>query len=153
MKYNIIIFQLILMMSAISYAQEINDQKYSLDECISIALQNNLDLKSANLRASSAKINHQQAKADLLPSVNGNFNLGVNDGRSIDPFTNDFITQELTFSNMVLNLNMTVFNGFRLLNAAKQNKLNREASELEIDAAKQDLVFKCYTCLFTSAEY
>ncbi|GAB5398474.1 MAG: TolC family protein [Aureisphaera sp.] len=140
MKHKIIIFTLIVLMGTISHAQEITEKKYSLDECISIALQNNLDLKSANLRANSAKINHRQAKANLLPSVNGNFNLGVNDGRSIDPFTNDFITQELTFSNMGLNLNMTVFNGFRLLNAAKQNGLNRQASELEIDAAKQDLV-------------
>ncbi|MEL6810954.1 MAG: TolC family protein [Bacteroidota bacterium] len=140
MKHKIIIFKLIVLMSAVSYAQEISKETYSLEECISVALQNNLDLKSANLRANSAKINHQQAKANLLPSVNGNFNLGVNDGRSIDPFTNDFITQELTFSNMGLNLNMTVFNGFRLLNAAKQNGLNRQASQLEIEAAKQDLV-------------
>ncbi|MBX2828143.1 MAG: TolC family protein [Flavobacteriaceae bacterium] len=127
-------------MSMAGYAQEINQEQYSLEDCIAIALQNNLDLKSANLRANSAKINHQQAKADLLPTVNGNFNLGVNDGRSIDPFTNDFITQELTFSNMGLNLNMTVFNGFRLLNRAKQNGLNRKASDLEIEAAQQDLV-------------
>ena len=35
---------------------------------------------------------------------------------------------------------MTVFNGFRLLNSAKQNRLNREASELEKEAAQQDLV-------------
>ncbi len=140
MKHKVIILKLTLMMSVVSYAQEIDKETYSLNECISIALENNLDLRSANLRANTAKINHQQAKANLLPSVNGNFNLGVNDGRSIDPFTNDFITQELTFSNMGLNLNMTVFNGFRLLNAAKQNGLNRQASQLEIEAAKQDLV-------------
>ncbi|MEM7185554.1 MAG: TolC family protein, partial [Bacteroidota bacterium] len=140
MKHNVIILKLALMMSVLSYAQDIQEEAYSLEECISIALENNLDLRSANLRANSAKINHQQSKANLLPSVNGNFNLGVNDGRSIDPFTNDFINQELTFSNMGLSLNMTVFNGFRLLNAAKQNGLNRQASELEIEAAKQDIV-------------
>ena len=120
--------------------QDLNQKSYSLDECITIALENNLNLKSANLRASSAKVNHQQSKANMLPSINGNFNLGVNDGRSIDPFTNDFINQELTFSNMGLSLDMTVFNGFRLLNSAKQNRLNRKASELEKEAAQQDLV-------------
>ncbi len=120
--------------------QDLIQKSYSLDECISIALENNLDLKSANLRANSAKVNHQQSKANFLPSINGNFNLGVNDGRSIDPFTNDFINQELTFSNMGLSLDMTIFNGFRLLNAAKQNHLNRKASELEKEAAQQDLV-------------
>jgi outer membrane protein len=122
------------------YTQDLNQKSYSLEECISIALENNIDLKSANLRANSAKVNHQQSKANLLPSINGNFNIGVNDGRSIDPFTNDFINQELTFSNMGLNLDATIFNGFRLLNTAKQNRLNRKASEMEIEAAKQDLV-------------
>jgi len=135
-----IITALVLVLSLGLNAQNLDQKSYSLDECILIALENNLDLKSANLRANSAKVNHQQSKANLLPSINGNFNLGVNDGRSIDPFTNDFINQELTFSNMGLNLDATIFNGFRLLNTAKQNRLNRKASEMEIEAAKQDLV-------------
>ncbi|WP_298753852.1 TolC family protein [uncultured Psychroserpens sp.] len=140
MKHKSIVITLIILMSWAGYTQNLNQKRYSLDDCISIALANNLDLKSANLRANSAKVNHQQSKANMLPSINGNFNLGVNNGRSIDPFTNDFINQELTFSNMGLSLDATVFNGFRLLNAAKQNYLNRKASELETEAAKQDLV-------------
>ncbi|MBV7269943.1 TolC family protein [Winogradskyella sp. WHY3] len=127
-------------MGLAAYTQDLGQKSYSLDECISIALENNLNLQSVNLRANSAKVNHQQSKANMLPSINGNFNIGVNDGRSIDPFTNDFINQELTFSNMGLSLDMTIFNGFRLLNEAKQNRLNREASELEKEAEQQDLV-------------
>ncbi|MEM9681339.1 MAG: TolC family protein, partial [Bacteroidota bacterium] len=113
MKYYQIICSLIMVMSLEGYTQDLNQRSYSLEECISIALENNLDLRATSLRASSAKVNHQQAKANLLPTLSGNFNLGVNDGRSIDPFTNDFITQELTFSNMGLNLDMTIFDGFR----------------------------------------
>lgn len=135
------IFNAILIVMAWTVnAQNSTEKRYTLDECIAIALENNLDLKSTNLRANSAKINHQQAKANLLPTLNGSFNLGVNDGRSIDPFTNDFINQELTFSNVRLSLDATIFNGFRLLNTAKQNRLNRKASELDQEAAKQDLM-------------
>ncbi|WP_407557444.1 TolC family protein [Winogradskyella sp. 4-2091] len=122
------------------FAQNDATKRYSLEDCISIALENNLELKSTALLENSAKINYQQSKANLLPSVNGNFNVGVNDGRSIDPFTNDFINQELTFSNLGLSLDMTVFNGFRLLNTAKQNRLNNQASQLETEAAQQDLI-------------
>ena len=89
-------------MSFISFAQNEANKIYSLEDCISIALENNINLKSTNLLANTAKVNYQQSKADMLPSVNGSFNLGVNDGRSIDPFTNDFINQELTFSNLGL---------------------------------------------------
>lgn len=128
------------MMSCTGFAQQKTNKSYTLDECIAIALEHNLDLKSTNLLANSAKVNYQQSKADILPSLNGSFNLGVNDGRSIDPFTNAYINQELTFSNIGLSLDMTIFNGFRLLNAAKQNRLNQKASDLEIEAAQQDLI-------------
>ena len=122
---NYKIAALIFMLSLGLNAQNTTEKSYSLDECISIALQNNLDLKSTNLRANSAKINYRQSIGNMTPSINGNFNLGVNDGRSIDPFTNDFINQELTFSNLGLGLDVTIFNGFRLLNSLKQSHLNK----------------------------
>ncbi|WP_296311688.1 TolC family protein [Winogradskyella sp. UBA3174] len=140
MKNRYILYTIIFLMGCTGYAQSQTNRSYTLEDCISIALENNLDLKSTNLLANSAKVNYQQSKANLLPSINGNFNLGVNDGRSIDPFTNDFINQELTFSNAGLSLDMTIFNGFRLLNTAKQNRLNKKASDLEIEAAQQDLI-------------
>lgn len=128
------------MMSWAGFAQRKTNKSYTLDDCIAIALEHNLDLKSTNLQANSAKVNYQQSKANVLPSLNGSFNLGVNDGRSIDPFTNAYINQELTFSNLGLSLDMIIFNGFRLLNAAKQNRLNKKASDIEIEAAQQDLI-------------
>lgn len=128
--------------SCIAYTQDQIKASYSLQDCIEIALENNLDLKSASLNASTEKINFQQSKANFLPSINGNINLGVNTGRSIDPFTNDFVNQEFTFSNAGLNLDATIFNGFRLINEAKQNKLNKLAADMEKEAAQQDLILR-----------
>jgi outer membrane protein len=122
----------------ISEAQNI--KKFSLEDCIQVALNNNLNMKSAKIRKTTADVNFSQSKADLLPTVNGNFNAGVNNGRSIDPFTNDFINQRLTFSSANLNLNAVIFNGFRLLNNFKQQKLNAKAAEMEVEQEKQDLV-------------
>ncbi|MFV9550430.1 TolC family protein [Algibacter sp. PT7-4] len=140
MIYKFIIYIIITLLSVVGYAQNTLKKSYTLNECINLAITHNLDFKSANLSANSAKINYQQSKANLLPNINGNFNLGVNDGRSIDPFTNDFINQELTFSNLGLSLDATIFNGFRLLNTLKQNRLNNKASKLEQEAVKQNLV-------------
>lgn len=142
MTRTYLLYTIMSLMGWVSIAQNQSDKTYSLAACITIALENNLDVKSAALQANSAKINHQQSKADLLPSINGNFSLGVNTGRSIDPFTNDFINQELTFSNAGLNINATVFNGFRLMNTTKQNRLNRKASEMEAEATKQDITLR-----------
>lgn len=113
---------------------------YNLQECIDLALLNNLDLKSAELRAETANINFKQSKNALLPRLNGNYNIGKTNGRSIDPFTNSYINEELTFSNAGLNLGATVFNGFQLINRWKQQKLNMKASEMEKEDAKYNLV-------------
>ena len=129
-------------MSWIGYTQNVQNEAYSLEQCISIALENNLDLKSTMLNTNIEKINFQQSKANFLPNVNGNFNIGVNTGRSINPFTNDFVNQEFTFSNAGLSIDATIFNGFRLINSAKQNKFNIRAAEMEKEAAKQDLILR-----------
>ena len=78
----------------------------------------------------------------MIPSLNANFNLGLNNGRSIDPFTNDFINQELTFSNAGLNFNATLFNGLRILNSIKQDRFNLMASEMDVEENKQNLVLE-----------
>lgn len=142
MSLKPILFIIALALPCAIFSQSEQEKSYTLDECISIALENNLNLKSTELLANSADINLKQSKANLLPTLNGNYNIGVNNGRSIDPFTNLFINQELTFSNANLTLDVTVFNGFRLLNSVKQNNLNNQAANMEIEEAKQNLVLR-----------
>lgn len=116
-----------------------SQETYTLDRCLDIAFTNNFDLKGAKLKAESSKVNLSQAWGDIMPNLNGNYNLGINNGRSIDPFTNGYINQQLTFSNAGLSLNAPIFNGFRLKNTIKQNYLNLKASEMEVEEAKQNL--------------
>jgi outer membrane protein len=127
-------------MCSFAFSQSEASKVYTLEDCIGIALENNLDFKSSVLNSNTAVVNFKQSKANVLPTLNGNYNIGVNTGRSIDPFTNDFINQELTFSNARLNLDATIFNGFRLLNTIRQQRLNKQASELEIEEARQTLI-------------
>ncbi len=141
-KKIIILTGFCFFLNSFGYAQ--NEQKivYSLNDCIRIAIENNLDLKSSVLKSESSEVNFKQAKNELFPNLNVNYNFGLNNGRNIDPFSNDVINQELTFSNLNLNLNFTVFNGFRLMNSIKQSKLNLQASEMEIEEAIQDLTIE-----------
>ncbi len=113
---------------------------HSLEECINLAIENNLDLKTNRLIKETRDVNFKQSKNALLPSINGSYNLGISNGRSIDPFTNGIVNQELTFSNAGLGLDAVIFNGFRLINSWKQAKLNLESAEMEVEAAKQSLI-------------
>lgn len=141
MKIKILIF-LYFLGSLSLFAQSEERTPYTLDECINAAVQNNLTLKSSRLDAMSNDVYFKQSKNALLPSINGSYNLGVANGRNIDPYTNAFVDEKLTFSNAGLGLDATVFNGFRLINGWKQAKLNLEAAEMEVEAAKQELILK-----------
>ncbi|MDO5970853.1 TolC family protein [Flavivirga aquimarina] len=122
------------------YAQNVSYKSLSLDDCIKLALENNLDLKRSELSAKSSDVNYKQSRNGLLPNLNMSYDLGINNGRSIDPFTNAYSNQELTFSNAGLSLDATIFNGFRILNKIKQDRFNLLASEMEIEEAKQNLI-------------
>lgn len=130
----------LLLVSIWTEAQESSDKVYGLQDCITIALENNLTLKSAQLSQDRADVNFRQSKNELLPNINGNYNIGKSNGRSIDPFTNSYVNEQLTFSNASLQLGAVVFNGFRLINRWKQQKLNLEASEMEREEARQNLI-------------
>ena len=121
-----------------------NEQKktLTLTDCIDIALKNNFDLKSSVLKAKSSEINYNQSRSSILPNLNLDYNIGVNNGRSIDPSTNGYINKELTFSNAGLTLNTTVFNGFKILNSIKQKRYNMLASEMAIEENKQNLILE-----------
>ncbi len=139
MKYKIIYFFLFSLPTVI-FSQNEERIVHTLEDCINLALQNNLDLKQSQLAQKTWDINFKQNKNALLPNINGSYNLGITNGRSIDPFSNAFVNEQLTFSNAGLGLDATVFNGFRLINSWKQAKLNLQAAEMETEAAKQTLI-------------
>lgn len=138
MKINIILLGL-LMVPVVFFAQSEQRKPLTLEACIDEALENNLDLQVTTLAAKTTEVELKQQKNSLLPSINGRYNLGITSGRSIDPFTNDFINEQLTFSNVGLSLDAPIFNGFRRINSLKQARFNLKASEMEVEAARQAL--------------
>ena len=96
---------------SMGFAQNSQQSQFTLNDCIVLALENNNDLKSSKLQTKSAIINYKQSKNELLPNLNMNYNIGVNDGRSIDPFTNSYNNQELTFSTLGGDLSSAILMG------------------------------------------
>lgn len=112
---------------------------YSLREAVDTALKNNLALKQTELQMQSNGIDWRQSKANLFPSLNGFANHGTNQGRSIDPFTNAYVDQQINFAGYGLSSGVTLFNGFGLLNTIKQTSLAYEASKMDVQQEKDNL--------------
>lgn len=134
-----IITGLCILLSVSGFSQE-DTLTLNLDESIRIAIENNLELQRVKLSERRSTINFRNAKSNLLPDINGNYNLGISNGRSIDPYTNQYINRELTFSNAGLGANLNIFSGFQALNRIKQTRLNLRAAEMEVEEARQNLI-------------
>jgi outer membrane protein len=111
----------------------------SLQQCVETALANNLDVLQSQLQVESSKIDKNQAKLNLLPSLNGSAGQTWSQGRSIDPYSNTPVTQNVSSSNYGLNSGVILFNGLSLQNAIKQYSLTYEASKMDWQQAKDNL--------------
>jgi len=114
-------------------------QKLSLQQAVDIAIKNNLDVQQSDLAMQRARVGYRQAKANMLPNINGTVNHGVNQGRSIDPFTNSYINQSLTNADYNLSGGIVLFNGLLIQNNIKLNNYAYEASKLEYQQLKDNL--------------
>ncbi len=132
---------MIIVLSVISWSafSQTAPSKLTLKEAVDIAIKNNIQVKQSELRTETADIARRQSKAYLLPSLNGTFNYGWNNGRNIDPFTNTYVNQQLAGSNVGLNGQWNIFNGFQVQNSIKQNTLAYNASKKELQQAKETL--------------
>lgn len=132
-RYLIILFLFIASIGA--NAQGV----FTLQQVVDTALKNNLDLKQSQILMESAGIDWRQAKANLLPNLNGFANHGINQGRSIDPFTNAYIDQQVNYAGYGLASGVTVFGGLILQNSIRQNSLAYEAAKMDVQQQKDNL--------------
>lgn len=113
--------------------------KLTLKEAIQIGIKNNIEVLQSDLQMQKADINLKQSKANMLPNLNASANHGINQGRSIDPFTNAFINQNVSYANYGASSNILLFNGSSLHNQIKSNAMGYEASKMELQQSKDNL--------------
>ncbi len=116
-----------------------NGSVYTLQNSITIALANNIPVKQNDLQVQTASINYTQAKNNRLPNVAANIDYGISSGRSIDPFTNGYVNQQLGSSNATLSASVPVFKGFQLQRTIEQASLTLQAAKLENQQEKDNL--------------
>lgn len=136
MKKKSILLFLILCIGAFSSDAQ---QAWSLKQCIDYALKNNIQIRQSQLNVDIAKLDLLQSEAAILPNLNGSASHAYNYGRTVDMYTNQFATQRVQSNNFYLSTNITVFNGFQLLNTIKQNRLNLQASKYDVDKMMNDM--------------
>ena len=126
---------IILFFSTGTFAQKV----LTLEESIALAIKNNIEVAQFDLQSDAAKINYNQAKLNRLPSIDGNITHGINQGRSIDPFTNSYVNQKINYASYGIGGDVVLFNGLSLRNMVKQQGFAYNASKMDLQQAKDNL--------------
>lgn len=112
---------------------------YTLQQAVETAITNNLTVKQRELQMESAEVYLKEARAQRYPNLSAFANHGINQGRSIDPFTNAFINENVNYASYGLNTGITLFNGLGILNNIKANALGYEAARWELQQEKDNI--------------
>lgn len=128
MSHIIIRFSLSLaFISCITFSQA--QESWSLEQCITFAQQNNIQLKQSALSTELSQESYLQSKLGLLPNLNASSSYGINTGKNIDPTSNLFVDQSIRSGNFSLSSNLTVFSGFSKVNEMRKAYFDFMASK------------------------
>ncbi len=130
-----ILFYTLLVLCTSSFAQK----RWTLQECINYAIENNIDLRMQELNTKSAEIDLSTSKNSRLPNLNAGANQNFNFGRNIDYLTNIYTSNNTTSSSFPLSTGIPVFTGFRISNEIKRDEFNLLASIEGLKKAKENL--------------
>ncbi|MCB0371593.1 MAG: TolC family protein [Muricauda sp.] len=134
---------LFFLMGFLTWAQDIDSLStkkiWSLEDCISYALENNITIKQAELEKNGSEVNLTQSKYAKLPNLSSGASQNFSWGSTIDPITSDFVSQQIKATNLSLSSSVTLFNGNQLNNTVKQNRLMVEQNDLYVEEAKNNI--------------
>lgn len=108
----------------------------TLDDCLTIAMENNIDLKRAQNNALIAKSNQGQAMMDFLPSLEARINYDFFFGTFFDTNAARQVSATTNSSNPNVRSNLTLFNGFANHHSVKARWHENQAAENSIEEQK-----------------
>jgi outer membrane protein len=147
---KILLLFLFLSITALTNAQQQVDSILTLQQCVDLAIKNNLTVKTSETILERDRIFWQQARENLLPTLNGNSSYAISFGRATNNtgvIVNAAQTRSAGFS---LNSNLLLFNGLSAINSIKQNSLAYQAGKMDFQQVKDQTTLSIIALYFVT---
>ncbi len=127
---------LIVLSLGITTAQQ---KKWTLEECVLYAVENNLTIEQFELDLENAKIDKSDALGNFLPNLNASTTGSSNTGFSINPTTNAPTNNTAYNVSGGINSSVTLFDGLQNVHRMNRAKLSAIASQYRLDNLIDDI--------------
>lgn len=131
-------FTVLLLVAAVEILTA-QQKKWTLEECVNYAVENNLSIEQFKLDLENILIEKTDAIGAFLPNLNTNSTFSSNTGFSINPTNNLPTNSTANNASFAVNANVNLFNGLRDMHRLNRAKLNAIASQYRLDDLKDDI--------------
>jgi len=130
-------------------SQGLSQKHWTLEECIEYGLKNSLSIQQAQIAEEYADISLKSAQHSRFPNLSASSSLNYSIGRSIDPTSNDFVSESFLSNGVSLSSGVMLFNGLRINNSIKKTKLDKKASQEDTRQWQRDIAMSIATSYMT----
>ena len=110
---------------------------WSVDDCIQYALDKNIQVKQAQVSHDIYGLDMDYAKSAYYPSLSGSARENLSWSNQSNTTTGSTVFKGSNGTTLSLNSGLTLYNGNRIRNNAKQSEINYEAAKYNTDVIKQ----------------
>jgi len=142
-SYTTLLFTLFFI--SLSLSGNGQTKKWTLEDCINYALDNNINVKRQMLLAEQQRNNKKQKKFNILPSIEASGRHSFQSGKTINYDTYSYVNQDYNYEQMSVSGDITLFNGLENLNAIKRSKYDLLAQLESIKEAKYNVTLNVMT--------
>ncbi|MBF2709373.1 TolC family protein [Flavobacterium soyangense] len=135
-KINCISLIFILLLSLSIQAQT---KKWTLEECVKYAIDNNISIKQTQLDSKTADIEKKGAIGNFIPSLNSNASHSWNVGLNQDPTTGLLRNQTTQYSSFGARVGVDIYKGLQNQNALRKANLSIIAAKYQLTKMQEDV--------------
>ncbi|SEF72001.1 outer membrane protein [Flavobacterium urumqiense] len=135
-KKSCISFVFIVLFGLSAQAQS---KKWTLEECVNYAVQNNISIKQTELDSKTAMIDKKGAIGNFLPSVNANASHSWNIGLNQDITTGLLRNQTSQFTSAGASVGIDIYKGLQNQNTLRRANLSIVAAKYQLLKMKEDV--------------
>ena len=114
-------------------------KKWTLEECVNYAVQNNISIKQTELDSKTAMIDKKGAVGNFLPSVNANASHSWNIGLNQDITTGLLRNQTSQFTSAGVSVGIDIYKGLQNQNTLRKANLSIVAAKYQLLKMKEDV--------------
>ena len=122
-----------------SLSIQAQSKKWTLEECVKYAVDNNITIKQTELDSRSANIDKKGAQGNFLPSLNANASHSWNIGLNQDITTGLLRNQTTQFTSAGASVGIDIYRGLQNQNTLRRANLSILAAKYQLTKMQEDI--------------